>query len=52
MELARSIVRLLSEDLPDMPLAYNKRPTFIAKKLANVSADMLTRNAYQWDLTR
>jgi peptide/nickel transport system substrate-binding protein len=52
LELARSIVRLLSEDLPDMPLAYNKRPTFIAKRLVNVSADMLTRNAFQWDMNR
>jgi peptide/nickel transport system substrate-binding protein len=52
LELARAIVRLLSEDLPDMPLAYNKRPTFIAKKLVNVSADQLTRNAYQWDMNR
>ena len=50
MELKRVIVRHLSENLPDMPLAFNSAPMFIANRLVNVSTENVTRNGQLWDI--
>jgi peptide/nickel transport system substrate-binding protein len=49
MELARGIVSHLTENLLDLPLAYNVRPMFISRKMVNVSPELLTRNSHLWD---
>jgi hypothetical protein len=33
-----------------MPLAYNMRAMFVARKLVNVGPDELTRNSHLWDV--
>jgi len=48
-DLARTIVRHLSENLPDMPLAYNVRAVFISNRLLHVTEAELTTNGYLWD---
>jgi ABC-type transport system substrate-binding protein len=49
-ELARGIVKHMTENLPVMGVAYDSTAIIIGSSLVNVNALEITRNIHQWDL--
>ena len=53
MELAREVVRIMSDQVTAIGLFYDVEPTFIATQLSNVTArtkrSVQTWNAQEWD---
>lgn len=50
LDVARQLIRHISEQLPAMGLLYRIDLMLIADRLANVSAQTVSQNAHDWDV--